>query len=590
MRLQICASVVFLTAGSLAAQTPPVPALYQDVYSTLTTQIAAFDATVNSGWNGSKYPYLDAPQLSTANSDQYTSLLGASYYTRTVTTQLQEMQALGANAVTIHLNFPIFYQPFYTYSGNPAQYQQFVSFYQQLFQDIRARGMKIVVEASLGLPLTGNQASVFQAYAKTLSWTDYVAGRAANALAVAQLLSPDYMTVLTESNSEASVSGQTNLNTVAGVIQLVQQVLTTLQTAGVQNVKVGAGVGTWTTNYMQYVTALAALQMDFVDMHIYPINKTYFTNALTAADTIHAAGKEVGMSECWDWKIRDSEVGKVGYAVIEGRDPFSFWQPIDASFLQAVVNFANYKQLAFLSPFSVHYFFAYLDYSVYGLLAEATILRDSDSAATNAVLVGAFTPTGLAWETDNIPADTTLPSTPAPPTAPVIGTTGFNLVWTPDSDNVGVSAYNLYRDGTLLSTTSLLGYNDKGLVSGETYSYTLSATDAAGNVSAMSAPLVIETIDITPPSVPTNLKVTAVTSGTVSLSWTPSTGIGGVGGYRILEGTSPTSLSIHANVSGPPYTATVRASTTYYFEVESYNPRGVTSGPSNQVTATTPAR
>jgi hypothetical protein len=589
MRLQAWAFLVILTAGSLSAQAPPVPVLYQDVYNTLTTQIGAFDAAVNKGWDGSSYPYLDAPQLSSANSDQYTYLLATAYYTRTVTTELDELQALGANAVTVHLNFPIFYQPFYTYTGNPAQYQQFVSFYQQLVQDIRARGMKLVVEASLGLPITGNQASVFQTYAKTLSWTDYMTGRADNALAVAQLLEPDYMTVMTESNSEESVSGQTNLNTVAGVTQLVQQVLTTLQAAGVQNVKVGAGVGTWTTNYMQYVTALAALQMDFVDMHIYPLNGSFFTNALTAADTIHAAGKEVGLSEFWDWKIRDSEVSKIGYPIIEGRDPFSFWEPNDISFLQAIINFANYKQLAFIAPFSVHYFFAYLDYNTYGLLPLATILKDSDSAATNAVQVGAFTPTGHAWETKNIPPDTTPPATPAAPTAPVIGTAGINLAWVPDTDNVGVSVYKLYRDGTLVTTTSLLFYDDKGLVSGETYSYNLIALDASGNFSATSAPLVVETIDITPPSVPTNLAVTNVTARSVTLNWTLSTGIGGVGGYRVLEGTSPGSLSIHANVTAPPYTATVRPSTTYYFEVESYNPKGVTSGPSNEVTATTPA-
>ena len=102
-----------------------------------------------------------------------------------------------------------------------------------------------------------------------------------------------------------------------------------------------------------------------------------------------------------------------------------------------------------------------------------------------------------------------------------------------------MSAYNLYRDGTLLTTTSGLVYYDNGLVSGETYTYNLTATDASGNVSGMSPPLVVETIDITPPSVPTNLAVTGFTYSSVSLNWTPSTGIGGVGGYWILRGTSP---------------------------------------------------
>ena len=50
-------------------------------------------------------------------------------------------------------------------------------------------------------------------------------------------------------------------------------------------------------------------------------------------------------------KERDSELGVLPYPPIFARDPFSFWEPIDISFLQAIVNFANYKQLAFISPF-----------------------------------------------------------------------------------------------------------------------------------------------------------------------------------------------------------------------------------------------
>ena len=89
--------------------------------------------------------------------------------------------------------------------------------------------MKVVIEASVGLPLAGNQlATAFQPYFDTLTWSAYRTRRAGNALAEAQLLQPDYMTVLTEPDTEASVSGQTNVDTISGATQLVQQVLTTL--------------------------------------------------------------------------------------------------------------------------------------------------------------------------------------------------------------------------------------------------------------------------------------------------------------------------------------------------------------------------
>jgi fibronectin type 3 domain-containing protein len=592
MRLYIYVFTVIFTARSLSAQGPTVPALYQDLYNNMTTQIAGFNAVVNAGWNGSSYPYLDAPQLGAAGSPQYTQLLGQYYYSYAVIPQLDELKALGANAVTIHIDFPAFYQPFYTYIGQPAQYQQFVTFYQQLAQDIRSRGLKLVVEATNPMPLAGNQFSVYQTYFSTLSWSQYMTGRAANALAVAQLISPDYMTVLGEPDTEATATGQTTVDSVTGATQLVQQVLTTLQLAGVKNVQIGAGAGTWIKNFMQYIQSFASLPLNYVDIHVYPINKAYFTNALTAADTIHTAGKQVGMSELWNYKIRDSELGVLPYATVMARDPFSFWEPIDVSFLQAIVNFAKYKQLAFISPFWTTYFFSYLDYNIFGLLPVDTILSDSYSAASNAILAGAFTPTGHAWETQNIARDTTPPATPAAPTTSAIGTTTLNLQWAPAIDNVGVSAYHLYRNGSLLNTTSLPLYYDNGLVSGATYTYKLTATDASGNVSAMSAPLVVQTINITPPSVPTNLVVTKVVPGvpgSITLSWKLSTGIGGVGGYRVLRGTSPTSMVIHADVTAPPYTDPYALpSTTYYYEVESYNPIGVTSGPSNEVTVATP--
>ena len=226
MRSHILTFAIALTGVSLWAQAPPVPAAYQDLYNSLSTQIASFNSVVNAGWDGSSYPYLDAPQLISANSNQASRLLGANYNTWTVTPELSELQALGANAVTIHINFPAFYQPYYAYEGHPEQYQEYVTFYQQLAQEIRGRGMKLVVEASLGMPLVGNQVASLAPYLSTLSWPEYMAGRAANALAVAQLIAPDYMTVMTESDSEANVSGQTNLNNVTGVTQLVQQVLT----------------------------------------------------------------------------------------------------------------------------------------------------------------------------------------------------------------------------------------------------------------------------------------------------------------------------------------------------------------------------
>jgi chitinase len=134
----------------------------------------------------------------------------------------------------------------------------------------------------------------------------------------------------------------------------------------------------------------------------------------------------------------------------------------------------------------------------------------------------------------------------------------------------------------------LLTYFDQGLTPGATYTYTLKAFDASGNVSAPSATLQVQTTDTTPPSVPANLTVGITTATTVKMSWSPSIGIGGVGGYRILSGTSPTTLKIIANSLTTSYTFPWgQPGKTYYFAVESFNPLGITSAAGATVIATT---
>ena len=342
---------------------------------------------------------------------------------------------------------------------------------------------------------------------------------------------------------------------------------------------IGAGTGTWLSNYLQFIQSFAATSVGYIDIHIYPINNSYLMNAITAASAIHAAGKQAAISETWDYKGRNSELGTLSLIQVCGRDPFSFWEPVDAQFLDALADFANYEQLAFLSPFWSHYFYAYLDYNTYSTTDPSTLHLDSETASDNAEQTGAFSSTGLAWMQRILPApDTTSPAVPAAPTASGVYPTSIMLDWTAATDNVGVAAYSLYRNGTHLTTSSRFTYFDQNLTPGETYLYDVYAFDASGNVSGRSAQLQVETTDTTPPSVPTNLTVVSSTPTTITLSWTRSTGIGGVGGYRILSGSSPTTMTIIGKTLTTTYTFPWGyPATTYYFAVESFNPLGITS-------------
>jgi chitodextrinase len=159
-----------------------------------------------------------------------------------------------------------------------------------------------------------------------------------------------------------------------------------------------------------------------------------------------------------------------------------------------VADFAQYQKLAFIAPFWTQYFANYLNYSEYGTLPGNTVLTDAFDAAAAATSAGTFTSTGQAWENIVIPTpDTQPPHTPATPTTNSVGTAGVTLQWTADYDNVGVASYHVYRNGVLVGSTSVNYYWDSGLDMGTTYTYTVSASDASGNVSEMSEPLTVTT-------------------------------------------------------------------------------------------------
>jgi chitodextrinase len=90
--------------------------------------------------------------------------------------------------------------------------------------------------------------------------------------------------------------------------------------------------------------------------------------------------------------------------------------------------------------------------------------------------------------------DTTAPSTPANLTGTAISASQINLTWTASTDNVGVTGYKVFRNGAQVGTSATASYSDTGLTANTTYSYTVSAYDAAGNNSAQSAAKSVSTV------------------------------------------------------------------------------------------------
>jgi chitinase len=100
------------------------------------------------------------------------------------------------------------------------------------------------------------------------------------------------------------------------------------------------------------------------------------------------------------------------------------------------------------------------------------------------------------------PPDTQAPSVPTALAASAVSTTQIHLTWNASTDNVGVANYKVYRAGSLLGTVTSAGASVSGLAPATSYSFTVSACDAAGNCSAQSASASATTQSPPPPPPP----------------------------------------------------------------------------------------
>jgi chitodextrinase len=85
-------------------------------------------------------------------------------------------------------------------------------------------------------------------------------------------------------------------------------------------------------------------------------------------------------------------------------------------------------------------------------------------------------------------ADTQPPTVPTLLSATAASAVEVDLAWSASTDNIGVAGYKIYRNGTAISSVpgTVLAYADTTATAATTYTYAVSAYDAAGNQSALS--------------------------------------------------------------------------------------------------------
>jgi len=111
--------------------------------------------------------------------------------------------------------------------------------------------------------------------------------------------------------------------------------------------------------------------------------------------------------------------------------------------------------------------------------------------------------------------------------ASAVSSSQINLSWSTATDNVGVKAYQIYRNGatTPIATVTATSYGDTGLSANTVYTYTVKAVDASGNLSIATNLASAATQSISPPAQKVGTITGQVTSKSSTKTSTPLSGV-----------------------------------------------------------------
>ncbi len=187
--------------------------------------------------------------------------------------------------------------------------------------------------------------------------------------------------------------------------------------------------------------------------------------------------------------------------------------------------------------------------------------------------------------------DTTAPTVPVGVSATATSATSATVSWSASFDAVGVAVYDVYRDATLVGSVAAPDtfFSNLNLVAGSTYTFSVRARDATGNMSDASTGVPVTLVDTVKPSIPGGVAASATSSSSsITISWSASTDNWAVTAYDVYRGET---LAGTVDAPGVSFLDGGRAaSTTYAYTVRAKDAAGNVSGDSSpSASATTHA-
>lgn len=259
---------------------------------------------------------------------------------------------MGVQCVKFALHYPLLRPDF-------PNAHEYLTFYKEVVKEAHLRG--IMVMPHVTVMFSDTPFSPFKNLYQGLTLERFKEEFRDMVHLVVRELEPDYLGMLSEPDTHARLTGLKELNDPKTVVELVRFILKDLERG---RTLIGAGSGSWSPP--DFARALAdQTDLDFLSIHIYPINGPMLPNAREMARIAHSRGKKAVIDESWLYKVIKPGGGNNVAATSEifRRDVYSFWQPLDIKFMQMVFKMAEEEKISLVSFFWSGCFFSYLDYS-----------------------------------------------------------------------------------------------------------------------------------------------------------------------------------------------------------------------------------
>jgi hypothetical protein len=384
-RLGMWGLVALAAAVSAGAGPGPsalgVPRRHQSLHDGLTRALDGWERFMETRPTAGKRPVW-AGELLVANGNRGEDLLRPTAL-EGVRLFLDRFTELGLDGVTVSVNYPLLDPRF-------PRARDYEAFYREVAREVRRRGLVLAVES--GVLFANTAFSTVRYDYSSLSWDAFVEGRRTHTEAILRAMSPDYLDIGAEPDTEARLAGREQLEDPEVRAAMIRRILEGLDRGRTQ---MAAGIGTWAPP--AFVQAyLSGTDLDAIALHIYPVGRRTLATTYQVLDLARRARKPVLVDECWLYKAGPGEGQSIAAnEAIFLRDLWSFWAPLDQRFLRLVDRFARQEGVVLVSPFWSHQYFAYLDYDP---LLEARPYREANGRylrqVQGAVEEGRLSPTG----------------------------------------------------------------------------------------------------------------------------------------------------------------------------------------------------